>query len=52
MHGDIILVSHFPNSSCHGLYFKWIDAEDLEKEKLDADPVLYHEAWKKLCGSR
>ena len=34
------------------MYFllKWIDSEDLEKEKEELEPVQYHEAWKKLCG--
>lgn len=32
------------------LILQWIDSEDLETAKLDEEPVVYHEAWKKLCS--
>jgi hypothetical protein len=32
------------------VFSKWIDSEDLETAKLDEEPVVYHEAWKKLCS--
>lgn len=33
------------------MVLKYIDAEELEEESLNSNPVKYHEAWKILCGA-
>ena len=30
--------------------FQWVEAENLEKDVQERDPVKYHEAWQKLCS--
>ena len=29
---------------------QWVEAENLEKDVQERDPIKYHEAWQKLCG--
>jgi CTP synthase len=33
------------------LQLDWVEAEELEQEYIDKDPVKYHESWKKLVGA-
>ena len=29
---------------------QWVEAENLEKDVQERDPIKYHEAWQKLCS--
>ncbi|CAL8100132.1 unnamed protein product [Orchesella dallaii] len=44
-------LGHAALATCRKLMLKYIDAEDLEQETLNVNPVKYHEAWKILCGA-
>jgi CTP synthase len=34
------------------LVVEWVEASDLEQATLEANPVEYHTAWSKVCGSQ
>jgi len=44
-------LNHAAMAANHKLNLRYIEADDLEKQTQQEDPVRYHEAWQQLCSS-
>jgi len=42
-------LKHSALASKRSLTVKWVEAENLEEEKRQSDPSVYHEAWQSMC---